>query len=56
MGKKLHCMLCGKEKFHDEALPEQEFYLCWNCSMFWFADSLRRFGARVSAWWPWKRR
>jgi hypothetical protein len=38
MGHKLHCMMCGREKFDPEANPEREFYLCWDCAKFWFAD------------------
>jgi hypothetical protein len=56
MGHKLHCMMCGREKFDPEALPEQEFYLCWDCAKFWFADYLRRLKARFFALLPWNRR
>jgi hypothetical protein len=56
MGHKLHCMMCGREKFDPETVPEQEFYLCWDCAKFWFADYLRRLKARFFALLPWNRR
>jgi hypothetical protein len=53
VGKPLHCMLCGKEKFDPEAFDSQDFYLCWNCSIFWFTDYMRRLKAHVIAMFPW---
>jgi hypothetical protein len=46
-------MLCGKEKYHPETLPEQEFYLCGDCSRFWLTDYLRRLKSRIIAMLPW---
>jgi hypothetical protein len=55
MGKTLHCMLCGKEKFDPEAFESQDVYLCWNCSIFWFTDYMRRLKSRVLAMFSWNR-
>jgi len=52
---KLRCMLCGKEKLDPEAPPSQEFYLCLDCSTFWFADYLRRLKSRILSLLHWKR-
>jgi hypothetical protein len=43
-------MLCGKEKLDPEAHPDQEFYLCWDCSRFWLGDYLRRVRVRIAHW------
>jgi hypothetical protein len=51
MGHKLHCMMCGKEKVFHDVQPEQEFYLCFDCSKFWLTDYLRRLKARIVGWW-----
>ena len=51
MTKKIHCMMCGEEWLHPDALPEQEFYLCSDCSRFWLTDYLRRLKARIIGWW-----
>jgi hypothetical protein len=53
MGKTLHCMLCGKEKFDPEASYEQQFYLCGSCTRFWFTDYVRRLKSRLVAMLPW---
>jgi hypothetical protein len=46
-------MLCGKEKFDPEAVYQQEFYLCGNCTMFWLTDYMRRIKSRVIRMLPW---
>jgi hypothetical protein len=51
MAKKIHCMMCGKEWLHPDALPEQEFYLCFDCSRFWLFNYLRRLKAGIISWW-----
>ncbi len=60
MGKTLHCTLCGKEKFDSHAFNSQDFYVCWNCSIFWFTDYwfagyMRRLKSRALARLPWNR-
>jgi hypothetical protein len=46
-------MMCGKEKYQPDALIEQEFYLCGDCTGFWLTDYLRRLRSRLAAWLPW---
>jgi hypothetical protein len=48
-------MLCGKEKHDPESVYGQDFYLCWNCSLFWLADYTRRLKSRLAAMLPWRR-
>jgi hypothetical protein len=65
MRKTLHCTLCGKQKFDAKAFDakafdSQDFYVCWNCSLFWFTDYwfagyVRRLKSRALARLPWNR-
>ena len=56
VGKTVHCMLCGREKYDPDTVYGQDFYLCWNCTVFWLTDYLRRLKSRLVAMLPWHRR
>ena len=52
MGNTVHCMLCGKKGYLAEPAPQQEFYLCGDCTRFWLADYWRRLKSGLVALLP----